>query len=131
MKKVLIGLALGAVLGAIDGACSWFYPEVRAISGKVLFISLASAGKGLVAGLITGFVARRLHSIPLGLLVGLASGVLLSLIPALSRDPDTGKVYFWEIMIPGAMCGMIVGYVTQRYGVGAGPKMDAQPSAVR
>jgi hypothetical protein len=27
-----------------------------------------------------------------------------------------GRVYFWQIMLPGAAVGLIVGYVTQRYG---------------
>ena len=28
----------------------------------------------------------------------------------------TGKVYFWEIMIPGSLVGLIVGYATQKFG---------------
>jgi len=116
MNKPLLGLLLGALLGALDGATSWFYEEVRAIDGKVMFISMASACKGLVAGLICGFVARKLRSLPLAIVIGLAAGALLSLVPALSEDPDTKQVYFWEIMIPGSICGMIVGFATQRYG---------------
>jgi len=121
MKTVLIGLALGAILGAIDGACSWFYPEVRDVPGKVLFISFASAGKGLVAGLITGFIARKLRSLPLGILSGIVVFALITLPVAVMEDKDSHKVYFWEIMIPGAICGAIVGFATQRYGTGAQP----------
>jgi hypothetical protein len=29
-------------------------------------------------------------------------------------DPS-GKHYYWQIMLPGGILGMIVGYATQRY----------------
>jgi hypothetical protein len=128
MNKALLGLLLGAVLGAIDGLSAWFYPEVRAVEGKVLVIALYSTGKGLIAGLITGAVARKLQNLPLGMVVGLAAGAVLSLVPAMSEDPDTHKVYFWEIMIPGAICGMIVGFATQRFGAAA-PVRSGTPLA--
>ena len=35
------------------------------------------------------------------------------------KDPNTGAVYFWEILIPGSLVGLIVGFATQRYGVRA------------
>lgn len=126
MRSVLIGLALGAILGAIDGASSWFYPEVRDVPGKVLFISFASSGKGLVAGLVTGLIARKLRNLPLGMVCGLLVFAAITLPVAMGEDPDSHKVYFWEIMIPGAICGMIVGYATQRFGARApAPSMTA------
>jgi hypothetical protein len=30
-------------------------------------------------------------------------------------EPD-GSHYWWEIMLPGSLVGLIVGYATQRYG---------------
>lgn len=30
-------------------------------------------------------------------------------------DPETGKHYYWEIMLPGGILGSIVGYATYRY----------------
>ena len=36
-------------------------------------------------------------------------------------SPD-GKHYYWEIMLPGAVLGMIVGYATQKY-VGRQPQL--------
>ena len=30
-----------------------------------------------------------------------------------------GQTYFWEILIPGSLEGLIVGFLTQRYGEGA------------
>jgi hypothetical protein len=44
-------------------------------------------------------------------------GALFALPFALGTDPNTGKQYFWEILIPGSMVGVIVGFLTQRYGV--------------
>jgi hypothetical protein len=32
--------------------------------------------------------------------------------------PD-GKHYYWEIILPGSVLGLIVGYATQRYGRGS------------
>jgi len=48
--------------------------------------------------------------------VGLAVGALCALPFALGVDPNTGKQYFWEILIPGSLVGLLVGYATQRYG---------------
>ena len=113
MNKPLLGLCLGALLGALDGASAWFYPEVR---DQLTGIVLGSTAKGLVAGLVTGFIARRLSSLPLGILAGLLVFALITLPIAMMENEVTHKVYFFEIMIPGAICGAIVGYATQRYG---------------
>lgn len=115
MNKPLLGLTLGAVLGALDGASAYFYPDVRQ-HGMITGIVLGSMGKGLVAGLITGLVARKLRSLPLGVLAGLLAFVLITLPIALMENDITHKVYFWEIIVPGAICGLIVGYATQRCG---------------
>lgn len=115
MNKPVLGMLLGALLGALDGASAWFYPDVRE-HGMLLGIVIGSTGKGLVAGLITGFVARKLHSLPLGILAGLVTFGLITLPIALMENELTHKVYFWEILIPGAICGLIVGYATQRHG---------------
>jgi hypothetical protein len=47
---------------------------------------------------------------------GVLVAALLALPFALGVDPTTGKRYFWEIMIPGSIVGLIVGYATQKYG---------------
>jgi hypothetical protein len=115
MNKPVLGLVLGAALGALDGLSAWFYPDVRE-HGMLLGIVIGSMGKGLVAGLITGVVARKLHNLPLGVLAGLLAFALITLPFAMMENPETHKVYFWEILIPGAICGLIVGYATQRHG---------------
>jgi len=53
----------------------------------------------------------------LGLLFGLAVGLLLAYAVAAMPDPQ-GKHYYFEIMLPGGIVGMIVGYATQRFGGG-------------
>ncbi len=116
MNKALLGLTLGAALGLVDGLSAGFYPKVLEVEGKLRFIALASCGKGLVAGVIIGLLARKLRNVPLGTLLGLVVAALVTLPVAVGYDPDLGKTPFWEIMIPGSICGAIVGFATQRYG---------------
>lgn len=113
MNKVLLGLLLGAVLGAIDGGTAWFTPEVRP---EMATIIVGSAFKGLVGGVLIGFFARKVKSVPLGILFGLVIGGLLALAIAAMPDAITGKHYYKEIIIPGSLVGLIVGYATQKYG---------------
>jgi uncharacterized membrane protein (Fun14 family) len=56
------------------------------------------------------------NSLTIGILSGLAIAAVFALPFALGTDPATGKRYFWEIMIPGSMVGLIVGYATQKFG---------------
>ena len=113
MNKVLLGLLLGTVLGAIDGGTAWFTPEVRP---EMATIIIGSTFKGLVAGVLIGFFARKVKSLPLGILFGLAIGALLALAIAAMPDAITGKHYYKEIIIPGSLVGLIVGYATQKFG---------------
>ncbi len=111
MSKPLFGLLLGGVLGIFDGMTAYFTPEVR---NQLVGIVIGSTFKGLVAGLSIGFFARKVHSLPLGVFFGLAVGLVLAWIVAAMPDPN-GKHYYFEIMLPGALVGAIVGYATQKY----------------
>jgi hypothetical protein len=73
--------------------------------------------KGLVAGILIGWFAKKVNNLAAGVAFGLAMGALFALPFAIPANPETGRVYFWEIMIPGSLVGLIVGYLTQRYGV--------------
>src|ERR1700694_2439282 len=113
MNKVLLGLLLGAVLGAVDGGAGWFSPGGRA---EMAMIVVGSTFKGLVGGILIGFFARKVNSLPLGILFGLAVGALLAFAIAAMADGLTGKHYYVQIIVPGTLVGLIVGYATQRYG---------------
>jgi len=109
MSKPLIGILLGAVLGAIDGLTAWFTPAAR---DQLAGIVVSSTFKGIIAGVAIGFFAKKFHSLPIGILFGLAVGALLAYLTA--RFAVGG--YYFEIMLPGSLVGLIVGFATQRYG---------------
>ena len=115
MNKLVLGLVLGAILGIFDGLTAWFTPDVRA---QIVMIVVFSTIKGIIAGLAIGFFARKVRSLPLGIVFGLAVGLLLAYIVAALPDPS-GKHYYFEIMLPGGLVGLIVGFATQRYGAAA------------
>ena len=112
MSKPVQGLVLGAVLGIIDGLSSWFAPEARP---HLLIISVGSTIKGLLTGLVIGIFATKVRSLPKGILAGLALGLFLSFLAAAMPNP-TGQHPYLEIMIPGGIIGLILGFTTQRYG---------------
>ena len=108
MNKVMLGLLVGAVLGALDGLTAWFTPEARS---QMAGIVMGSTFKGLVAGILIGLFARKVESVPATLVFGTALGLLFAYFIARMQ----GKYYF-EIMLPGAIVGLLTGYATQRYG---------------
>lgn len=112
MNKALLGLLLGGILGAFDGLTAWFTPAVR---DQLLGIVIGSTAKGLLAGVLIGYFARKVRSLPLGLLFGLAIGLVLAYAVAAMPNPS-GQHYYFEIMLPGAIVGTIIGYATQRFG---------------
>lgn len=118
MNKVLLGLLLGAVLGAIDGATAWFTPAVRSM---MVGIIVGSTIKGLIVGVAAGAFARKVNSVPLGILFGLGVGFVLALLVAYMQHG-----YYLDIILPGSVVGMIVGYATQRYGVTPAPTSAAR-----
>ncbi len=112
MKKIGFAMVLGAILGALDGLTAWFEPAVRDKVGTIVMLSsLKSVIAGLLIGVFARFVDKRLAIAIFGLGVGLALGYLA----AMSPDPTTGQHYYAQIMIPGAIVGLLVGYATARY----------------
>ena len=108
MSKPLIGIVLGAILGVIDGLTAWFTPAARPELGGIV---MGSTIKGIIAGVAIGFFAKKFHSLPIGILFGVAVGAVLAYLTALM----VGKYYF-EIILPGTLVGLIVGFATQKYG---------------
>jgi len=113
MSKPVLGLILGAALGLLDGLGAFAYPEVATIMTSII---IGSTFKGLLTGVITGFLAGKLRSLTLGILCGLGVGFLLSWgTAAMSPDP-AGNYHYAAIMLPGSILGAIVGYATYRFG---------------
>jgi hypothetical protein len=108
MNKIVLGLLLGGILGILDGLTAWFTPAVRA---GIVGIVMGSMFKGLVAGVLIGVFARKVRSLSLGIIFGLAVGAFFAWIIAFLQHG-----YYFQIMLPGAMVGLIVGYATQKYG---------------
>jgi hypothetical protein len=78
-------------------------------------IVIGSTFKGLIAGVLIGYFARKVQSLPLGIVFGLGVGLLLAFAIA-AMPSGTGKHYYFEIMLPGGILGMVVGFATQKFG---------------
>jgi hypothetical protein len=114
MNKPVFGLLLGGVLGIFDGLTAWFYPEARL---ALLGIVIGSTVKGVITGISIGYFAKKVQSLPLGILFGLAVGMFLAFLVAAMPEAG-GKHHYLEIMLPGSILGTVVGFATQRYKVG-------------
>lgn len=113
MGKPLLGLILGGILGAFDGLTALLSaPEV---APDIAGIVIGSTMKGILGGVATGYYARKVQSVRSGLIFGGAVGLFLAFLVAAFPQPD-GTHYWWEIMLPGTIVGLIVGYATQVYG---------------
>jgi hypothetical protein len=114
LTKPMLGLTVGGTLGLLDGLSGFFEPSLAPLMGSVITFSLL---KGLAAGLATGFVSQRFHSMTLGLLAGTGIAAVLSLLVIL----HAGMALFWDILLPGMLLGVIVGFATQRFGKATNP----------
>ena len=112
MNKIVFGLIIGGALGIVDGLSSLISaPEVQ---DQLVGIVIGSTVKGLLAGLIIGWYARRVESVRAGIIFGFVIGLALAALVA--AMPDEGGNHYWiEIMLPGSIVGLIVGYATQKY----------------
>jgi hypothetical protein len=106
MKKIGLGLLLGAVLGAIDGASSWFTPEVRAMLRQII---MGSVIKDALVGVIRGIFAMKVRNVSSGVVFGAVVGGAFAFLVAYLQH-----AHYVEIMVPGTIVGMILGYATQR-----------------
>jgi hypothetical protein len=105
VKKVVFPTLLGGFLGIFDGLTAWFTPEVRSM---LLGIVIGSTIKGLLTGVIVGAFARKVHSILWGTVFGLAVGAFFAYLILLGNPGHA-----LNIMLPGSLVGLIVGYVAQ------------------
>src|SRR5215471_15043429 len=112
MNKPVFGLALGGILGIFDGLTALLYPEARPLIAGIV---VGSTFKGVITGLAIGFFARKVNSLVWGTVFGLAVGLFLSYLVAAMPNPDLSRHYYVEIMVPGAIVGLIVGLATQKF----------------
>lgn len=113
MKKPILGLLLGGALGVFDGFSALISAPQEA--PNIVGIVIGSTFKGIVAGALIGWFAARKASVSAGMLVGLLTSGFFAFLVA-SMPNAQGGHYWVEIMLPGAIVGLIVGYATQRYG---------------
>jgi hypothetical protein len=116
VSKPILGLLLGGILGAFDGLSAIMYPETR---DEIVGIVIGSTIKGLIAGIATGYFAKKYQSLSVGILFGLGIGLILAYLVVVMD----GRGFYLEIMLPGGLVGLIVGFATQRYG--AAPRAGA------
>ena len=124
MSKPVFGLLLGGILGIFDGLTAMLTPSALDHKGALAEIVVGSCIKGIIAGVIMGFVARKFQSLPLGIVVGLLVGLILAFLVAYMQ-PE-GKHYYFEIMLPGSLVGLIVGFATQKYGKPPTPAVNTR-----
>jgi hypothetical protein len=109
LRKPMLGLAVGGALGLLDGLSGFLEPSLAPVMSSVITFSLL---KGLVSGAAIGYVSEKVHSIALGMLAGMAIAAVLSLLVILRA----GMALFWDIMLPGMLLGVVVGFTTQKFG---------------
>ena len=114
ISKPMLGLLVGGTLGLLDGLSGFLYPSLAPVMSSVITFSLL---KGLLAGICIGYFSRRVRSLSLGILAGIGIAAVFSLLVILRA----GMVLFWDIMLPGMLLGMIVGFATQKFGRGSQP----------
>lgn len=109
MKRLMFATLLGGFLGVFDGLTALFSPDVRS---QIAGIIVGSTVKGLLAGVIIGFFATKVRSLAIGTIFGLAVGAFLAYL-ILLMNPGPGHAL--NIMLPGSLVGVIVGYTAQKH----------------
>ena len=118
LTKPMLGLAVGGTLGLLDGLSGFLEPSLAPVMSSVITFSLL---KGLVAGIAIGYVSQRVHSMLAGILAGIGIAAALSMLVILRA----GVALFWDIMLPGMLLGIVVGFTTQKFG----NRVEAPPAA--
>lgn len=107
MKKLTFAIVLGGFLGIFDGLTSLFTPEVR---DQIVGIVIGSTIKGLLTGLLIGLFAQKVQSLLWGTIFGLAVGAFFAYLILLGNPGHA-----LNIMLPGSLVGLIVGYAAQKH----------------
>src|SRR3954465_9835916 len=113
MSKPVLGLVLGGILGVFDGLSALISaPNDPAIKAGIVGIVIGSTVKGIVTGLLIGWFAKRTQSLGMAIVFGFAVGLALAFCVSLAQKLGGQPAYYWQIMLPGAVLGVIVGYAT-------------------
>ena len=124
MSKPMLGLVLGGILGILDGLSALISaPNDPAVKAGIVGIVVGSTIKGLLTGWIIGWFAKRTQSLGIAIVFGLAVGLALAFCVSLMQLAAGQPAYYWQIMLPGGILGVIVGYVT--FTSGASPRGQA------
>ncbi len=107
MNKPVFAMLLGGFLGILDGLSALISAPQEA--PNIVGIVIGSTFKGVIAGAIIGLVAQRTQSVGVLVTVGLAVGALLAYLVTINGP------YLWEIVLPGSIVGLIVGFATAKY----------------
>ena len=113
MSKPVLGLVLGGILGVFDGLSALVSaPNDPAVKAGIVGIVIGSTVKGLLTGAIIGWYARRSASLASTIVFGLGVGLALAFCVSLAQKLAGEPAYYWQIMLPGGILGVIVGYAT-------------------
>ena len=113
MSKIMLGVVLGGVLGIFDGLSALVSaPNDPKIREGIVGIVIGSTFKGLLAGALIGWYAKRSSSLGATLGFGLVVGLTLAFFISLMQKLAGENPYYWQIMLPGGILGLIVGYAT-------------------
>ena len=108
-SKPMLGLVTGGTLGLLDGLSGFLEPSLAPVMTSVITFAML---KGLLSDLAIGLFSQRLQSMPFGLFAGIVIAAILSFLVILKA----GMGLFWDIMPPGMLLGVIVGFATQKFG---------------
>ncbi len=115
MSKIVLGLVLGGVLGILDGLSALVSaPNDPAVKAGIVGIVIGSTVKGILTGALIGWYAKRARSLASAILFGLGIGLALAFGVSLAQKLSGQNAYYWQIMLPGGILGIIVGYATFR-----------------
>ena len=113
MTKPMLGLALGGVLGIFDGLSALVSaPNDPAIKAGIVGIVFGSMFKGLIAGVLIGWFAKRTGSLDWRSRSGSQWASRWPSSSVCCRSWADSRPYYWQIMLPGGILGVIVGYAT-------------------
>jgi len=113
VTKPTLGLVLGGVLGVLDGLSALISaPGDPNVKAGIVGIVIGSTIKGLITGVLIGWFAKKTESLGVAIAFGLAVGLALAFLVCVMQKLGGMPPYYWQIMLPGGILGVIVGYAT-------------------